>query len=282
MRSKLFGSTAVRTVSMVEPQASRLYAHKARVTFYVIGVVTWAATSAVLSLTMPLAAAIVFGALAGVACGLAASVTVRAWPVLRALGWWAAEIALLIAADLLFSVLSRLMPSLVVVLLFAVSAVVVAAVPRLRRAVRAWVWCGIVRHRLRMCFAQFVRTATRATLVPLPLILLARPTPAGERVWVWLRPGLDLSDLDGKAPKLAVACWASEVRVVRASTRYAALIRVDIGRRDPLRAVIASPLPAQLPGWEMPAPVSPGMAPLALDLDDVPELALPEVRSSRR
>ncbi len=85
-------------------------------------------------------------------------------------------------------------------------------------------------------------SATRAHPGCLPLILVARPTPAGERVWVWLRPGLDLSDLDGKTGKLAVACWAGEVRVVRASARYAALIRVDITRRDPLTGLVRSPL----------------------------------------
>ena len=65
-------------------------------------------------------------------------------------------------------------------------------------------------------------------------MLWARPTPAGERVWLWLRPGLDLTDLDGKTGKVAVACWAGEVRVVRASARFAALVRVDMTRRDPL------------------------------------------------
>ena len=73
----------------------------------------------------------------------------------------------------------------------------------------------------------------------LPLVLWARPTPAGERVWLWLRPGLELVDLDGKAGLIAVACMGEEVRIVRASQRYAALMRVDVARRDPLTGLVA-------------------------------------------
>jgi hypothetical protein len=110
----------------------------------------------------------------------------------------------------------------------------------------------------------------------MPLILLARPTPAGERVWVWLRPGLDLSDLEGRIPKLAVACWASQARVVHASKRFAALIRVDLARRDPLVTGVASPLPGLV---DLPDDFEPhnlrdqDTIPSALDLADVPDPA---------
>jgi hypothetical protein len=128
-----------------------------------------------------------------------------------------------------------------------------------------------VRHRLRLCFAAFIATNRQGSL---PLILPARPTPAGERVWVWLRPGLALTDLEaeGQVQKLAVACWANEVRVMRASRRYAALIRVDITRREPLSARVVSPLPDYVP-TDIPAnaPTSPGMPPAGLDLSDVPD-----------
>ena len=52
----------------------------------------------------------------------------------------------------------------------------------------------------------------------------------------------DLTDLEGKTGKFAVACWAGEVRVVRASEQYVALLRVDIARRDPPTAEVLSPL----------------------------------------
>ena len=60
--------------------------------------------------------------------------------------------------------------------------------------------------------------------------------------------------------------------MVRASPRYAALIRIDVTHRDPLTGQVRSPL-AQ---WfnhhnDQDAPVSPGLPPVGLDLDDVPE-----------
>jgi hypothetical protein len=100
---------------------------------------------------------------------------------------------------------------------------------------------------------------------------------------VWLRPGLDLSDLDGKTGRMAVACWAGALRVVGASTRFAALVRVDVTRRDPLTGLVLSPL-AQRFGLdeELLVPVSPGMAPSGLDLDDVPEPPAEAPRGGRR
>ena len=93
-------------------------------------------------------------------------------------------------------------------------------------------------------------------------------------MWIWLRPGLSIRDLEqeGQVQKIAVACWANEVRVTRASRKRAALIRVDVTRREPLVDTIVSPLPDFVPA-KMPAnaPTSPGMPPVGLDLDDVPE-----------
>jgi hypothetical protein len=163
----------------------------------------------------------------------------------------------------------------------------IAGVPALagpvRRRLVALAWCVIVRHRLRLCFATFIRTPGIYQVGSPPLILLARPTPAGERVWVWLRTGLALSDLEGRTDKLAVACWANEVRVVRASARYAALIRVDITRRDPLRMRVRSPLRSMVPaGVPADAPTSPGLPPVDLDLPDVPEPAIEPGGDGRR
>jgi hypothetical protein len=173
----------------------------------------------------------------------------------------------------------------------AVAAVLAVAgvcvlVPPVRRQVVAWSWCVVVRHRLRMCFADVVRATGRARPGRLPLVLWARPTPAGERVWLWLRPGLDLSDLEGKADKVAVSCWASEARMVRASTRFAALIRVDLTRRDPLRRQVSSPLAALVAHLYQTASdaevdVSAAVPPVGLDLADIPEPE-PQPRGGRR
>jgi hypothetical protein len=174
-------------------------------------------------------------------------------------------------------------PALVLLGLIAV----VLAVRPLRRFVRAWVWCAIVRHRLRLSFAAFLRSRNRIDVRGAqPLILLARPTPAGERVWVWLRPGLDLEELENNTAKLAVACWAASVRVACWSPRHAALVRIDVTRRDPLTGLVVSPLVGLVP----PSPARPVPAdgdPLGgLDLDQVPEpvperTAAPRQRGAR-
>ncbi|MBX6723347.1 MAG: hypothetical protein IRY92_08960 [Dactylosporangium sp.] len=103
---------------------------------------------------------------------------------------------------------------------------------------------------------------------------------------LWLRPGLDLSDLEGKADKVAVSCWASEARMVRASTRFAALIRVDLTRRDPLRRQVSSPLAALVAHLYQTASdaevdVSAAVPPVGLDLADIPEPE-PQPRGGRR
>ena len=80
-----------------------------------------------------------------------------------------------------------------------------AAIQPVRRCITAC-WCLVTRHRIRTCFSEFIITNRTGSL---PLILWARPTPVGERVWIWLRPGLSLDDLQDRLDKIAVACWAS-------------------------------------------------------------------------
>ncbi len=272
MKSRLFGERPVGVVSVVDAPVSRSYAHKARIAFYVTAFAGGVVAALALTTVFVFPVAILVGALVGIVAGLAVGLVVRAWPVLRALWWWADAILTLVAVLVAYRLLAWWLSPRWAVLILAGLAAGVAGFGPTRRFVVAWVWCGLVRHRLRMCFAQFIRTSGRHGAVSLPLILTARPTPAGARAWVWLRPGLDLSDLEGKTGKLAVACWAGEVRVVRASPRYAALLRLDLARRDPLTRLVTSPL-AHLFGrdWPTDAPVSPGMPPLGLDLDDVPE-----------
>jgi len=162
----------------------------------------------------------------------------------------------------------------------AVSLLVVAVVVgvpavygRTRRLAIAWWWCLVVRHRLRLYFADHAAGTATARRGSRPLILHARPTPAGERVWVWLRPGLSLKDLeaDGQIARLAVTCWASEVRVIRASRSYAGLLRFDITRREPLAGTVISPLPVLVPQHIPTTSVSADPPPADLDLPDVPE-----------
>jgi hypothetical protein len=268
-------------VSLVDAPLSRSFALKARVAFFVAAFLGAVVSALALSAVLAVPAAVVLGVLLGGFFGLVVALVVRAWPVLRVLWWWSFEAALLAVLLSAVALLASVTSPLVALLILVPLGLAVGLVPGTRRLVVAWWWCGVVRHRLRLCFAQVVRATGHHGAVNLPLMLLARPTPAGERVWVWLRPGLDLTDLEGKTAKLAVACWAGEVRVARASTRYAALLRVDITRRDPLTRLVGSPLAEMFNGRPTSVPVSPGMPPLGLDLDDVPEPA-PEAPRSRR
>ncbi|WP_246273164.1 hypothetical protein [Phytohabitans houttuyneae] len=225
------------------------------------------------------------GVMTGLVCGLCAALLVLAWPVLRALWWWSLEAAVVAFVVLVPTWLSAATHPLVALSVLLVVVGTCVLVRPVRRRLAAWSWCVVVRHRLRVCFADVVRTASRNRGGVLPLILLARPTPAGERVWVWLRPGLDLSDLEGKTGKVAVTCWAGEARIVRASTRFAALMRIDLTRRDPLTATYVSPLAAlvaHLRKSEAAVPVSPAVAPVGLDLADVPEVPVEQPRGGRR
>jgi hypothetical protein len=273
----LFGQRPAGAVTIVETPVLRAYARRARITFFALTPTIAAIVAAVLATVVRPAQAVLLGLVAGLVVGLVVAVVVQVWPVLRAVWHWAVEIGLSAVvvggAALLASAVGWPL-SLTAAALLAGACVAVGPV---RRRLLAWGWCAVVRHRLRLCFAEVIRSANRVRPGSLPLLLLARPTPAGERVWVWLRPGLDLSDLEGRADKLAVACWASEVRVVRASERFAALVRVDITRRDPLRRVFESPLVRMVPLPSNGEPSSAGaVEELALDLPAVPEPVEPE------
>ena len=279
MKAGLFGDRAPGVISVVEPSLSRWYAHRARIAFFVTALVTGLLALAVLTALQPLprvpvlppiVVAVLLAALTGAVCGLVVALLVRAWPVLRVLWWWLPEFTITSLLATVAVWLARWSPWLAVAALVALLAVVLL-VGRVRRWVVAMAWCLVVRHRLRVCFAEFIRAATRARPASLPLVLWARPTPAGERVWVWLCTGLDLSDLEGKTGRMAVTCLAGEVRVVRASARFAALIRIDVTRRDPLTGLVVSPLAQRFASFASTVPVSPGMPPIGLDLDDVPE-----------
>jgi hypothetical protein len=77
----------------------------------------------------------------------------------------------------------------------------------------------------------------------LPLFMWTRPTPVGERLWLWLRPGLSGRDIDNVTDRIAAACWAASARV-KVSPKRAAVVSVDVIRRDPLATSgqITSPL----------------------------------------
>lgn len=284
--SGLFGSRPVGAVTIVERPVSQWYVQRARVAFLVVGALAGLVAAAGLAVSMSPVSAALLGVVSGAVCGFVAAVLVRTWPVLRVLWWWSFEIVVAALVVWVPSVLARATRPWVALTLLGLVAVTCVAVGPVRRFVVAWLWCLAVRHRLRLCFAQFVRGSSGVRPGTLPLLLWTRPTPAGARAWLWLRPGLELADMDDKCGRIAVACWAKQARVVAASEKYAALVRVDLARRDPLTGRIDSPLALLIPrprkrnADEL---VSPAVAPVGLDLADIPEPSLdPPARGGRR
>lgn len=124
--------------------------------------------------------------------------------------------------------------------------------PASRRFVIRRVWCVLSRHRMRACVVQ-IRSMMNFSGW-LPWMIWSRPTPVGERVWLWMRPGICIEDLNDRTEHIAVSCWARDARVRRAR-RVAALVIVDVIRRDPLtgrKSAIESPL--TLVGADGPTP----------------------------
>ncbi|MEV4515147.1 hypothetical protein AB0K00_40080 [Dactylosporangium sp. NPDC049525] len=268
--SRLFGDG--QSVMVIEAPTARTYRRRAAIAFWVVSGVVGLLTAWICASFWPPVGALLFGLLVGAACGAVTFALIVAWPVLRVFWHWLPEITL--AGSLLWgwSALMSSGSSVVSLLVLLVVVGVPAAVGPLRRRVVGWSLCLVVRHRLRVCFSAFVKSRGREAF---PLILWAKPTPAGERVWVWLRGGLSLKTFadEGQTQVLAVECWAKTVQVASASPRYAALVRFDITRRDPLRNMVVSPLPDNLPDdFEGGAQTSPATPPFGLDLDEVPEV----------
>ncbi|GAB3186304.1 hypothetical protein FHX75_12684 [Micromonospora palomenae] len=254
------------TVTVIEAKVHRSSARNARLAFILTAVMVGLLAAVVAASSMHPILALFAGALIGAPTGGIAWVLVRIWPVLRLLWWWTPEIVLTVAALTFWVQLANHTPAPVTLVVVALVVGAPAAVPVIRRQLVAWTWCLVVRHRLRVCFAQFIIANQSGSL---PLILWARPTPVGERVWVYLRPGLSLADLEGRLDRIAVACHAATALVERASDGNAAYLRFDIKRREVLTATVGSPLVDVInpdtPAADRPTPV----IPTALDLPDV-------------
>jgi hypothetical protein len=269
-------------VTVVETPVWRSYARKSQIAFWVTTAIVGVVTAAVLSKVMHPLVGVFVGLVAGAATGVLVALLVAGWPLLRVLWHWLAEITIGLTLVGGARALADVLPPVVAIVLVVLVIVVPLAIPRVRRRLLAIVWCAIVRHRLRVCFTEVIRTQHRLRPGHPPLILHAKPTPAGERVWIWLRPGLDLTDLEERTGKLAVACWAAEVRAVRGSQRFAALIRLDVTRRDPLVKTVPSPLTKAVPSSAAVVPVSPAVVPVGLNLTDIAPTptAIPRARRS--
>src|SRR5205814_8771806 len=168
--------------TVIDQRVSRDYARRAFVSFFVVGAIVALLSATVASHYMHPILGALLGVVIGAVAGFTVAVIVFVWPVLRVFWWWATEIVLGVAVvygwTALMQATSLPMSLVVVVLVVGVP----AAVGPLRRFLWALVMCVVVRHRLRVVFNEFIITNRHGSL---PLILAARPTPAGERVWLW-------------------------------------------------------------------------------------------------
>jgi len=271
-RTSGLGGSGGGTVTVIDVRMLRSSARNAMLAFWVTAVTVTLLAASVLADRMHPIVALFAGLFLGTVTGAVVWALVRAWPVIRLLWWWSPEIGLALGVVYGFVGLTR---HTNVYLRLAVLLMVVgvpAAVGPIRRRVIALAWCQIVRHRLRTCFAQFIIANQSGSL---PLVLAARPTPVGERVWIYLRTGLSLAELQTRADKLAVACHAKQVVAdLGGNQDNAAYVRIDIKRREVLDVDVPNPLVEQVDP-DTPARVrNLGIVPSALDLPEVTDPAI--------
>lgn len=244
------------TVTVIEEPVRRSAARNSQIVFWVVWVSTSLLAATVTASIWRPVIALFAGAFIGLVIATIAAALVLAWPVLRVIWWWATEMTTL--AGLIGGWIELATHTDLTVRLAIVAAIAgLAAVPLARRRIMAVAWCLITRHRIRTCFSEFIITNRYGSL---PLILWAHPTPVGERVWVWLRPGLALDDIQSRLDLIAVACWGSAATAEAASRTNSALLRLDIKRRDALTGTVKLPLTGLLPLSSSPRAAASGTA----------------------
>jgi hypothetical protein len=262
-----------RHITIIDKGVTSASVRRAKLGFFLALVLTaltvWVGAR---TITGPVAA-VVIAVVSGLAAGSVVFVVAFCWPVIRAVWHWLFEITAGTAVLATYCLLTTVMHAWWALALILLALGGPFTFPPARKRVLALSWCVITRHRLRVCFSEFIKNSSGDGR--LPLILTARPTPAGERVWVWLRSGLSFSDLEGRYDKVAVATWGTEVRATR-HVKYAALVRVDITRRNTLGVTVTSPLSRLIPRQftRDNNPVSPAEPPSSavLDLPGVPDI----------
>lgn len=257
------------TVTVLDLKVHRSTARNARFAFIITAVIVALLAMTVASDHMhPILAVLLAAPIAFVSAVLVWTL-VRIWPVLRLLWWWSLEITTGLGLTYGWIALANATPALGTLAILLILVGVPTLVPAIRRRLVALAWCVIVRHRLRVCFSQFIIANKSGTL---PLILWAHPTPVGERVWVYLRPGLSLAKLQQRLDEIAVTCHATSALVEHASaSKKAAYLRFDIKRRDVLTADVKSSLPSLVVTDDIPrSGLASVTVPTALDLPDVP------------
>lgn len=150
-----------------------------------------------------------------------------------------AELTVLVVAVSVWVWLVHRMPSWTAGLAVGVPALGVALWAPGRRFVTRRGFAVLTRHRMR---AVFVECRVMTFSGRLPLLLWSRPTAVGERVWVWLRAGIDQRDIELRLSHIAVSCVGQDARVGQ-HRLTAALVVVEVVRRDPLSGpAVVSPI----------------------------------------
>jgi hypothetical protein len=272
-RGGVFGRRS-GTVTVIEEPVRRSSVRNAKIVFWVLWVATGLLAATVAASKWHPIIALFAGVLIGLAVAAIVAGTVLIWPVIRTIWWWAPEIGAACGLVLGWIWLADHTTLIYRLGIVALIVGVPAATAPVRRRIVAVSLCLVTRHRIRTCFNEFIITNRTGSL---PFILWARPTPVGERIWIWLRPGLSLTDLQARADKIAVACWADTAIAEAASESNSAYVRLDIKRRDALTAPITSPLLGVItPGTPSREDRDTGPIPTALDLPDVsPEEVAP-------
>ncbi len=96
-----------------------------------------------------------------------------------------------------------------------------------RRFLLARFWCIVTPHRVRIACEQCWIHSRDGKI---PVVLITRHKPFGERVHLWCRAGTSVFDLESARDLLAAACWSQDVEVT-CSTRYPHLVALDVIRR---------------------------------------------------
>lgn len=269
-------------VNVINPVYRRSATRRAKIAFLVTLFAGWFFSAVVADqFVSGRLVAVGIGLVVALAAAFVVGLVVLVWPVVRIVWHWLAEITAGVVLAGAVSLVGRVVPGLGALLLVGAAVGGLFVFPPLRHRITALVWCVVCRHRLRVCFAEFLPVDRAGSI---PFILAARPTPVGERVWVWLRPGLSYQEFsDVRLAKMAVSCWASSVQVAPGgSGRFAAFLQFDVKRRNSFDDLIPSPLAERISSFLDWIPgrsrsVSAAMADgdiTALDLTDVPPEAV--------
>lgn len=105
----------------------------------------------------------------------------------------------------------------------------IASFPAGRRFLAARTWCIVTPHCVR---TGCVQAWIHSRYGKLPIIVLTKRQPFGERVYLWCRAGISATDFSSTCKLLAAACWAQDVQVSH-HVRYAHLVALDVIRREP-------------------------------------------------